>query len=87
MSEIPPTAQDVTVIGDRRYRLIDERNNSTKYGPCEVCGEFCSSIYSQDIEKSIGDSRWSYLGDTWGHKECLIALRDKHNPSILKETS
>ena len=34
-------------IGDRVFRLIGTGHNSTRYGPCEVCGEHCSEVHLQ----------------------------------------
>lgn len=34
-----------------RYRLVSTKASSAKYGPCEVCNEHCSEVFSQTEER------------------------------------
>lgn len=59
------------------FRLVRQNGTSDKYGPCELCGEFVSDMFSQ-TQMIIDDMGHEYYGgNAFGHKECLIALRKR----------
>jgi hypothetical protein len=65
-----------------RYRL-GSTGTGSKYGNCEVCDKPVSEVFQQSEEKSyqhpvIGEG-WAHVGNTFGHEECLIAIRKEGN--------
>ena len=71
------------------WRLSETGAGSAKYGPCEVCGKHADTMYLQnlfhrfdldDVDRaSLGTTDthgWSHRGGAFGHKECLLALRE-----------
>jgi len=59
-----------------KYKLINERASSNKYGKCEICGKYVDSIYHQ-IEYKKYKSGWLVNKELFGHKkDDIIAMRD-----------
>lgn len=67
-----------------KYRLINTGYSSSKYGLCEVCGEYVSEIFHQiEMKRYFIENNckvlegWTYndCHDLFGHKECLLLLR------------
>lgn len=69
-----------------QYKLIICNGGSAKYGPCEVCGEYCSEIFHQlerkriilqpDLAVLVGkDNICEEYASTFGHEMCLIKIR------------
>ena len=69
-----------------QYTLIAKRHSSASYGPCEVCKSPASEVYHQterrQYTRSDGSTGWSHEGctDTFGHRDCLLALRRHSSP-------
>lgn len=67
-----------------RYRLVNTGYSSTKYGPCEVCGEYASEVFHQIELRHYKFERNCKVYEGWtthdchnlfGHEECLISQR------------
>lgn len=57
-----------------RYRLTSTRNNSSKYGNCEICNKPVSEVYQQVKQKRFffeSKEHWTHESNTFGHKSCL----------------
>ena len=71
-----------------RYRLISTGASSHKYGPCKVCGEHATEVFSQveersyelpgTLEEQLEDAA-KYRGGGWGwtHDGCYSLLGHK----------
>lgn len=83
---------DEIPVGTYRYRIRSTGASSQKYGPCEVCGEHASEMFSQveerrykraaKIRPEMDDYGWTQheCYSFYGHKECLIGKR--RNPRV-----
>lgn len=83
----PSERNTFTHIGSMLYILHNTQGSSDKYGACEVCGRFASSMFLQHTyEASEGlpafgvGPYWAAVsidksGPHWGHKECLESIR------------
>lgn len=67
------------LLDEYRYKLYQQHCTSDKLGPCEICGKFVADMYHQSKARRFtiteGDEHWAYVGDAFGHKECLISIR------------
>lgn len=74
--------REILIKGETQFRLTNLEDSSAKYGDCEICKKHCSEIYLQtklefyDFPEDDA-SGWSYAGQGFGHKDCLISLRNK----------
>jgi hypothetical protein len=63
-----------------KYKIKKLDAGSEKYGKCEVCGKSVrGNIYMQSKERSFissGKVHWASNGDAFGHKKCLMNLRE-----------
>lgn len=69
------------------YELKSTGASSSKFGPCEVCGEYASEVFLQteqqtyeldelDIQEGVTSNLTTYgCKDYFGHKECLLKIR------------
>ena len=66
------------------YTLRNTHRNSDSLGKCEVCGEYCNTVFHQVEKKDYNFSHKNkrYSGKTrdgcidfFGHKECLESVR------------
>lgn len=64
-----------------QYKLKRMGGNSSKFGRCDVCGEFADTVYYQSEWVEFEDGGMIFLTSAgasdpiWGHKECLISQR------------
>lgn len=67
-----------------KYILTTTGHSSSKYGLCEVCGEYASEIFHQiEMKRYLIENNdnvfegWTNYGchNLFGHKECLLLLR------------
>lgn len=67
-----------------RYQLRSTGQSSSRYGTCEVCGEYCPDVFIQieEVQYSLlpeeknvipEEFAWTHFGchTLFGHKECL----------------
>lgn len=64
-----------TTTAKHIYRLSDTQAGSAKYGPCEICGKHCDSVYLQRKEKISTYGFPIHAGSAFGHKSCLEGIR------------
>lgn len=63
------------------YRISSLEKSSTRYGPCEVCGDHASEVHFQTESREYiwgGKSRMirdKQCKDLFGHKQCLLDQR------------
>lgn len=59
------------------YKMFGPKGDSYKYGNCEVCGEFCSTIYHQVEGKEYEPGSITHFNchSMFGHEDCLISIR------------
>lgn len=63
------------------YRLISTRHGSDKYGPCEVCGKRCDTVYHQietrdfrfdEVDRQVAEKLGGTLPEIGqSHHECV----------------
>lgn len=68
------------------YEIESAGESSAKYGNCQICGKYCTEIFSQ-IEKRLYKRRDGGIGKTFygcagggfllGHYDCLIKARKR----------
>lgn len=59
------------------YRLSNAHANSSKFGPCEVCGKDAESVFFLTEMREYAPGRITYnkcRPSVFGHKECLANL-------------
>ncbi len=61
-----------------KYKLINLKESSSKYGNCEVCHKWADSVYSQTEYKKY---KFGYYetNTLFGHKDCLLKNRKKED--------
>lgn len=68
------------------YEIVKLRHGSDRFGPCEVCGEWCQTMVMQNETRDFAyrhnDGRTTteqtYYGcdvPKFGHEDCLISVR------------
>jgi hypothetical protein len=70
-------------FGQYRYQLHSTGYGSARFGPCEVCGEYCPEVYTQTRQRpshhyqgKAGEVVWIDDGPgMFGHRHCLEARR------------
>jgi hypothetical protein len=77
-------------FGPYRYQLRSTGYGSARFGPCEVCGEYCPEVYAQTRQRvsrmdwrdeadgigKTGEVVWIDNGaGSYGHRDCLEARR------------
>jgi hypothetical protein len=64
-------------------RIVGTGQNSNFYGPCEICGGHCSTVYKRQ-EKRESQKAKGWLTSLFGHDKCL-QQGDYANAILLKE--
>ena len=54
--------------------MVSTGGSSNKYGKCEICKKETSEIFQQS-RSELSDFRIIHIGNTFGHKECLMGIR------------
>ena len=71
---------EITETPKYRYRLSSMGDSSAKYGNCEVCKKHCGEVFLQSVDRrSAYRDGWAGIAQTFGHRECLIAIRMQEN--------
>lgn len=67
--------------GTYGYRISNTKASSSRYGNCEICGEYVSEVFlqveAQRFIDGMGDLSWTYheCKTLFGHEKCLTENR------------